>query len=119
MINIEIALFLGGVAALLALYSFLERNSWMYSQITASFLSAGVLWILTALAASGNIGIYHISNEKGGILSEGKDIIINIPIMDTSLPLITSLFAIVMSVYCVLHTAVCLQEYLENKEEED
>ena len=109
MITIEIALFLGGVAAILALYSFLERNSWMYSQITSSLLSASLLWILTAITASNNICIYYCINEK----------ISTIPIEDPSLPIITSLFAIVMSVYCVLHIVVCLQDYLENKKEED
>lgn len=122
MIPLEIALFLGGVAAILAVYSFLERESWMYSQLTASALSAGVLWILTALAASGNIGAYYIQpvrQETNGTITNITSDIITVPVLDTSLPLIISLFAIVMSVYFVLHAAVWVQERIENKEEED
>lgn len=126
MIPLEIALFLGGVAAILALYSFLERGSWMYSQITASALSACTLWVLTALAASGNIGAYtalpirqEMNTTANITVTNITNEIITVPIMDTSLPLIASLFAIVMSVYFILHAAVWVQERIENKEEED
>ena len=117
-----VALFLGGVAAVLAAYSFLERNSWMYSQISAAGLSAALLWILAAVSATGNIGesVILVANQT---ISNNTTVLQyathTMPLLDPTLPMVIALFALVMSIYLVLHVANWLQDRILNRDEDE
>ena len=125
MIPVSVFLFLAAVAGALALYSFLERQSWMYSQITAAGLAAALLWVLALMLASGNVGYMVMSDPSPPpILFTDTDIVPDPPpqvlrLLDPTLPYIFALFAVVMTVYFVLHIANWLQDRITNREEEE
>ena len=127
---IELIVFIGFavVAAVLALYSFLERNSWMLSQIAASLISTIVLWVETLLFVSGNIGIrgVNLASATEVIVSETESVItyayteVWTPIMEPSLGFLLIFFSAVMTIYTIMHVMTWLQERaLGNTEEED
>ena len=116
MIPVSVFLFLAAVAGALALYSFLERQSWMYSQITAAGLSAALLWVLALMLASGNVG-YMVMHPPSLLFPDPTPQVLRL--LDPTLPYIFALFAVVMTVYFVLHIANWLQDRITNREEEE
>ena len=119
MIPVSVFLFLAAVAGALALYSFLERQSWMYSQITAAGLAAALLWVLALMLASGNVGDMVMSDPQSGFLWSTPPNPQVLRLLDPTLPYIFALFAVVMTVYFVLHIANWLQDRITNREEEE
>lgn len=122
MIPVSVFLFLAAVAGALALYSFLERKSWMYSQITAAGLSAALLWVLALMLASGNVGYMVMPDPHPPSLlfpAPPDPTPQGLRLLDPTLPYIFALFAVVMTVYFVLHIANWLQDRITNREEEE
>lgn len=104
MIPVSIFIFLAVVAGFFALYSVLERESWMYSQITASGLSVATLWVLTAMLAAGNVGDTGVGSPQ--------------PVLDPTLTYLFALFSIVSTLYFVLHVANWIQDRIMDHEED-
>ena len=122
MIPVSVFLFLAAVAGALALYSFLERQSWMYSQITAAGLSAALLWVLALMLASGNVGYMVMPDPHPPSLlfpTTPDPTPQVLRLLDPTLPYIFALFAVVMTVYFVLHIANWLQDRITDREEEE
>ena len=145
---IELTVFIGFavVAAVIALYSFLERNSWMLSHIAASLVSTIILWVETLLFASGNVGtVNHVLTATEETTSQlminyesippelydtfAETSIVDttytyadvwMPILEPSLTFLLILFSAMMTVYTIMHVMTWLQERaLGNEEEED
>lgn len=121
MIDLVIVIALGVIAAVLALYSFLERGSWMYSQIVASFGSSFVLWMLTVLFATGNVGTetqyvnktIEAYTYNGGLINKIETVyeyaMQTSVITEVWLVYILLFFALCMTGYFILHVIVWIQ----------
>ena len=114
------------VAGVCALYSFLERDSWMLSQIAASLVSSIILWVETMLFASGNVGI--MENVLAATHATGSEVLTDTTytytaiwttVTDPSLTFLMILFAAVMTIYTILHVFTWVQERALGYEEEE
>ena len=115
------------VAGILALYSFLERNTWMLSNIASALVSTIILWVETLLFTSGNVGtVEHVVSST---TASGSDVLMQTaytytdlwtPVMEPALGFLLILFSAVMTIYTILHVLTWLQDRaLGNEEVED
>lgn len=131
MIDVIIVITLAVFAALLALYSMLERNGWMATHIVSAFASSFIMWLITFLFGTGNVGIYEkvLSNQVDTYTYYGS----MIETVSTSYTYIDEFRAIIepwivylslfvsicLTVYFILHVVVWIQDRASMKDMED
>lgn len=131
MIELIVIIVLAVFAALLALYSMLERNGWMATHITAGFTASFVMWLITFLFGTGNVGIrekvlsgqvdtYTYAGNYVDTVSTAYTYIDEFTAITEAWIVYLCLFvSITLTVYFILHVVVWIQDRASMKDVED
>jgi len=128
MISIIIAVILGIVAGIGAIYSIMARGSWMYADIVASFVSTIILWVLAVYASIGQIGDqqYVLQEQTLDLITENLTNVtytyhlVDIPLTEPAIGYLLMFIALVMTIYTMATVVSWMREgALANQSEEE
>jgi len=131
MISITIAVILGIIAGIGAIYSFVARGSWMYADIVGSFVSSIILWVLAVYASIGQIGDqqYILQEQTSDIITENLTNVtysyqlVDLPLTEPAVGYLLMFIALIMTAYTLVNIIAWLKSgatkgYYESDEEE-
>ncbi|MDD3098874.1 MAG: hypothetical protein PHW36_00800 [Bacilli bacterium] len=132
MISITIAVILGIIAGIGAIYSFVARGSWMYADIVGSFVSSIILWVLAVYASIGQIGDqqYVLQEQTSDVITENLTNVtysyqlVDIPLTDPAVGYLLMFVALIMTAYMLMNIFFWLKSsssggYYESEGEEE
>lgn len=104
MISESVYLFLGICAIILIILSLYEGIG-KYERTFFAFSAAIILWVATMLQASGNVGdviaVVQSENVTGNLTNYSYDIM-QLPMLDNTLGMLTGLFAVAITLWAIV-----------------